>query len=82
MFRCTSTINNGFGLTWTKKKGDFSKPQAATPGGVDLDFGSSPTATDVGVYVCRDSNSDDIAELNITDSKKCPYESAYINATY
>ena len=70
MLRCTSTTNNGFGLTWTKKGGDFSKTQMPTPGGVDLDFGSNPSASDAGVYVCRDSNSNDIAELNITNSKR------------
>ena len=84
LFRCTSTINNGDGLTWSRKTGDLTKTQTVAPGGgIDLDFGSSPTASDAGVYVCRDGLSDDIAELNITDSK-CPSYSCYmsINATF
>ena len=71
LFRCTSTINDGNGLIWSRKTGGaLTKTKTITTGSIDLDFGSKPSASDAGVYVCRDSNSNDIAELNISDSKK------------
>ena len=83
LFRCTSIINNGTGLTWSRKTGDLTKTPTVAPGGIDLDFGNNSTTSDAGVYVCRDNMSDDIAELNITDSK-CPSYSCYmsINAIF
>ena len=72
LFRCTSTVNNGNGLTWSRKTGGaLTKTQTIATGGIDLDFGNNPSASDAGIYVCQDSNSNDIAELNITNSKYC-----------
>lgn len=68
-FRCTSTSNNGEGLSWTRKNAVLDKTQVAAVNGIDLDFGSNPSAADAGIYVCIDTFTTDRAELNITDSE-------------
>ena len=69
-FRCTSTSNNGVGLSWARKSGgDLDKTQVEVANGIDLDFGANPSAADAGVYVCQDSITSDRAELNITEGE-------------
>ena len=68
-FRCTSTRNNGSGLNWSSKNAVLDKTQVAVVNGIDLDFGTNPSAADAGIYVCQDVFTSDRAELNITDSK-------------
>ena len=69
LFRCTSSSNNDSGLSWTRKNGVLDKPQVETVNGIDLDFGTNPSAADAGIYVCQDTFTSDRAELNITDSE-------------
>ena len=68
-FRCTSSNNNGGGLSWTRKNGVFDKTEVEAANGIDLDFGTNPSAADAGIYVCQDALTSDRAELNITDSE-------------
>ena len=68
-FRCTSTSNNGNGLTWSREDATLTKSQNVITDGISLNF-NNPVASDAGIYVCSDSNSnDDDAVLNITDGK-------------
>ena len=70
LFRCTSSSNNGKGLSWSRKNGgSLHKTQVETANGIDLDFGTNPSAADAGIYVCQDAFTADRAELNITDSE-------------
>ena len=70
LFRCTSSSNNGNGLLWSRKNGgNFDKTQAKSYNGIDLDFGTNPSAADAGIYVCLDTYTNDRAELNITYSE-------------
>ena len=68
-FHCTSTSNDGDGLTWTRKDASLTKSQTVITGGISLNF-NNPVASDAGIYICSDDNSnDDDAVLNITDGK-------------
>ena len=68
---CSDVHQQSMTVTWSRKTGGaLTNAQTIATGGIDLDFGSNPGASDAGVYVCQDSNSNDIAELNITNSKK------------
>ena len=68
-FHCTSTSNNGNGLTWGRNDVELTKSQSVITGGISLNF-DSPVANDAGIYICSDSNSnDDDAVLNITAGK-------------
>ena len=69
-FQCTSTSNNGNGLSWSRQDAvSITKSQNIITGGISLDF-SNPTASDAAVYICSDSNSnDDNAVVNITTGK-------------
>ena len=68
-FQCTSTSNNGDGLSWSRQDAMLTKSQNIITGGISLDF-SNPTASDAGIYICSDSNSnDDDALVNITTGK-------------
>ena len=66
-FDCTSTINNGLGLSWSKI-GGLTKSQNSITNGIRLLF-SSPTQNDAGIYICSDSASSDSVQLNITTGK-------------
>ena len=79
-FHCTSTSNNGNGLSWARKDASLTKSQSVIiTGGISLKF-NNPVANDAGVYICSDSNSnDDDAVLNITAGKLLPFILYYIN---
>ena len=65
-FHCTSTSNNGDGLTWGRKDASLTKSQSVITGGISLNF-NNPVASDAGIYVCSDNSNE--AVLNITDGK-------------
>ena len=80
-FHCTSTSNNGNGLSWARKELDASltKSQTIITNGISLDF-NNPDPNDSGIYICSDDNSiDDNAVLNITPGKPLPFRFYYIN---
>ena len=78
-FHCTSTSNNGNGLSWARKDTSLTKLQIVITDGISLDF-NNPDANDAGIYICSDDNSnDDNAVLNITAGKLLPFILYYIN---
>ena len=78
-FHCTSTSNNGNGLSWARKDASLPKSQTVITNGISLDF-NNPVANDAGIYICSDVNSnDDNAVLNITPGKLLPFILYYIN---
>ena len=78
-FHCTSTSNNGNGLSWARKDASLTKSQnVIITSGISLKF-NNPVANDAGVYICSDGNSnDDDAVLNITSGKLLPFILYYI----
>ena len=78
-FHCTSTSNNGSGLSWARKDASLTKSQIVIRNGISLDF-NNPDANVAGIYICSDVNSnDDDAVLNITAGKLLPFILYYIN---
>ena len=78
-FHCTSTSNDGNGLSWARKKASLPKSQSVITNGISLNF-NNPDANDAGIYICSDANSnDDDAVLNITAGKLLPFILYYIN---
>ena len=78
-FHCTSTSNDGSGLSWARKDASITKTQTIITDGISLDF-DNPDANDAGIYICSDRNSnDDDAVLNITPGKLLPFILYYIN---
>ena len=78
-FHCTSTSNNGNGLSWARTDASLTKSQTVITNGISLNF-TIPVANDAGIYICSDYNSsDDDAVLNITAGKLLPFILYYIN---
>ena len=70
-FDCISNQNNGSGLRWTRLDGPqrFAfRPLISGLPGIRMSSGGIHSG-DLGVYTCVDDYSDDVAFLNITDSK-------------
>ena len=80
-FHCTSTSNNGNGLSWARKNVSLTRSQTILTNGISLQFNNPDLdANDAGIYICSDSNSnDDDAVLNITAGKLLPFILYYIN---
>ena len=80
-FHCTSTSNNGNGLSWARKDVSLTRSQTIITNGISLQFNNpDPDANDAGIYICSDANSnDDDAVLNITGGKLLPFILYYIN---
>ena len=80
-FHCTSTSNNGNGLSWIRKDASLTRSQTVLANGISLQFNNpDPEANDAGIYICSDVNSnDDDAVLNITAGKLLPFILYYIN---
>ena len=49
-FHCTSTSNNGNGLSWARKDASLTKSQSVITGGMSLDF-NNPVAKDAGMVI-------------------------------
>ena len=78
-FHCTSTSNNGNGLSWARKGPKLTKSQTIITNGISLHF-DSPDDDDAGIYICSDEDfNDDDAVLNITAGKLLPFILYYIN---
>ena len=80
-FHCTSTSNNGNGLSWARKDVSLTRSQTIITNGISLQFNNpDPDTNDAGIYICSDANSnDDDAVLNITGGKLLPFILYYIN---
>ena len=69
VFQCTSTINNGGGLSWSRLDAPLDLTQVILEGkGVELEL-VQPVPTNAGIYVCEDDDSDDISQFILTDCK-------------
>ena len=65
LFYCTSTINNGNGVSWSRQGATLQKSQTAISKGSGLVF-AVPLESDAGIYICEDRNSNDRVSVNIT----------------
>ena len=71
-FDCTTDLNNGSGITWSRMSGDIRFELSATtngPPGMRMSLDRIDEFPDFDVYTCSDLYSDDVVSINITARK-------------
>ena len=69
IFQCTTDSNNGLGLIFVRKDMvTIPYGQGVITNGVEVEV-NPPTDSDAGVYICRDTSTNEEVQFLLTDGK-------------